>query len=126
MKNKIIKGITLTLFSTLIIGFVTYRSGFLGGQKSTYSGSPNGSALNNQTDTIPKIDSLKKIEMMSSSKVLILRDFSIQLNDSNKPKSDTPEKINPLIYSSKSGIIFKPTDINKTGSVLIISDSLKK
>jgi hypothetical protein len=126
MKSKIIKGITLTMFSVLIISFVAFRSGYLGGLKSTYPVSPNGRALNNQTDTIPINDSLKKIEMMSSSKVLILRDHLIQNNDSNTTLIDSTTKIDPLIYSSKSGIILKPEDFKKTTIDSIVADSLKK
>ena len=126
MKNKIVKGITVTLFSILIISFVAYRSGYLGGLKSTYSGRPNGSVLNNQRDTIPKNDSLKRLEMMSSSKVLILRDHSLEISDSSKVKIDSSIKIDPLIYSSKSGIIFKPEDLNKIKQDSTAIDSLKK
>lgn len=114
------------MFSTLLITFVAYRSGYLGGLKSTYPVSPNGSALNNQTDTIPKNDSIKRIEMMSSSKVLILRDHPLQVNDSNKVKIDSTIKIDPLIYSSKSGIILKPEDLKKIKQDSTLIDSLKK
>ena len=64
---------------------------------------------------------------MSSSKVLILRDHSVQLKDSNNSiKSDSTLKINPLIYSSKSGMILKPEDFKKIKADTIVSDSLKK
>lgn len=126
MKSKIIKGITITLFSTLIISFVAYRSGYLGGLKSTSSVSPNGNSLNNQTDTIPKNDSLKRIQMMSSSKVLILSDRPIQNNDSNTAHLDSTIIIDPLIYSSKSGIIVTPEDFKKIKIDSVVNDSLKK
>lgn len=89
MKSKVIKGITITMFSVLIISFVAYRSGYLGELQSTQPVSPNGSALSNQRDNIPKKDSLKKIEMMSSSKVLILRDQLIHNSDSNTTLIDS-------------------------------------
>jgi hypothetical protein len=125
MKNIIVKGITLILFSTLIIGFVAYRSGYFGGQKSSYSISPNGGALNNQTDTIPKTDSLKVLKMMSSSKSIILLDHLIQPKDSSKYKLqlDSVSRIKKIMYSSKSGIIFKSQDF-KIDSIK--TDSLKK
>jgi hypothetical protein len=126
MNSKIIKGITITMFSVLIISFVAYRSGYLGGLKSSYPVSPNGSALNNQTDSIPENDSLIRIEMMSSSKVLILRDHMIQNNDSNTTIIDSTTKIDPLIYSSKSGIILKAEDFKKILLDSIVTDSLKK
>lgn len=126
MKNKIVKGITVSLFLNLIISFVAYRSGYLGGIRSTYSGSPNGSVLNNQIDTIPNSDSLKRMEMMSSSKVLILKDHHLKKGDSSKVKIDSSIKIDPLIYSSKSGIILKPKDLKKIKQDSTVIDSLKK
>lgn len=126
MKRKIIKGMTITMFSTLIISFVAYRSGYLGGLKSTYPFSPNGSALNNQADTIPTKDSTKRIEMISSSKFLILRDHPTQISDSSKVKIDSTIKIDPLIYSSKSGIILKPEDLKAIKKDSTQIDSLKK
>ena len=126
MKNKTIKGITLTMFLTLIISFVAYRSGYFGGLRSTYSISPNGGALNTQTDTIPKIDSLKWLEMMSSSKVLILKDHPFRINDTSLMKIDSNFKVDPLIYSTKSGIILKPEDLKKHRIDSTKIDSLKK
>ena len=126
MKNKIVKGITVTLFLTLITSFVAYRSGFLDGLKSTYSVRPNGSVLKSQTDTISKNDSLKKLEIMSSSKVLILRDHHLEISDSSKVKIDSSVKMDPLMYSSKSGIILKPEDFKKIKQDSTVIDSLKK
>lgn len=126
MKNKIVKGMTVTLFLTLITSFVAYRSGYLGRLKSSNSVSPNGNVLNNQTDTIPKNDSLKKLEIISSSKVLILREHSLEISDSSKVKIDSSTKIDPMIYSSKSGIILKPEDLKKIKQDSIAIDSLKK
>ena len=126
MKNKIVKGITVTLFLTLITSFVAYRSGFLDGLKSTYSVRPNGSVLKSQTDTIPKNDSLKKLEKMSSSKVLILRAHHLEFSDSSKVKIDSSVKMDPLMYSSKSGIILKPEDFKKIKQDSTVIDSLKK
>lgn len=126
MKNKIVKGITVTLFSTLIISFVAYRSGYLGGLKSAYSGSPNGSALNSQTDTIPENDSLKRLEVMSSSKDLMFSDSVLKIIESNVIKIDSSLNIDHLIYSSKSGIIWKPEDLKKIKQDSTVIDSLKK
>ncbi len=126
MKSEIIKGITIIMFSTLIISFVAYRSGYLGGLKSTYQVSPNGSALNNQTDTLSITDSIKRIEMMSSSKVVIILDHSFEVTDSNNVKIDSTIKIDPLIYSSKSGIILEPEDLKIIKQDSTEIDSLKK
>ena len=120
MKRKIIKGITLTLFLTLIGSFVAYRSGYFGGMKSTYPVSPNGSALNNQLDTIPQKDSTKRIEIMPSSKVMILKEPTLRVKDTSKTKTT------PLIHSSKSGIIMKQGDLKTIKADSIVIDSLKK
>ena len=138
MKNKIVKGITLIMFSTLILGFVAFRSGSFGGQKVSYSVSPNGSALNNQIDTFPKVDTLTRINMlpyslsstgnaldkkplnastvnslhtramMSSSKVLIIRDQS------------SPAR--SLMPSSKIGPMMRKDDLNKLKRDTMVPD----
>lgn len=126
MKSQIIKGLTLILFSSLIIAFVAFRSGFFGGNKSTLLESPNGSTLNNQIDSVPRTDSLKTIQMMSSSKVLILRDHSVQVEDSIRLKPDSSNKVNPHIYSSKSGIILNSKDLNYIIPDSTVADSLTK
>ena len=119
MQKIILKGSTLLLFFSLVTGFVVFRSGFFGDSKTSYPSSPNGSALNNQTDTIIR-------EMMHSSKTLIIRDFSPPGNsDSNRINidsllADSTFKINPLIYSSKSARIMEPEDLK-----LFRFDSLK-
>ena len=119
MQKIILKGSTLLLFFSLVTGFVVFRSGFFGDSKTSYPSSPNGSALNNQTDTIIQ-------EMMHSSKTLIIRDFSPPgKSDSNRINidsllADSTFKINPLIYSSKFAIIMEPEDLK-----LFRFDSLK-
>ncbi len=123
MKNTI-KGITLTLFSTLILMFVAYRSGYFGGMKSSFSASPNGSALYNQVDTIPKGDTLNKIELISASKEMIIIDPAT-FADSSKAKPDTDLKIHHLIHSSKVGIILKPEDLRKVKPDSTIIDTSK-
>ena len=111
MKKKILKAGTLILFSSLIFGFICFRSGFFGNSKTSYPSSPNGSALNNQAD------SLSKIEMIHSSKALIIRDLSLpDKSDSNRINidsliTDSTFKINPLIFSTKSAIIMEPQDL---------------
>lgn len=126
MKRKIIKGLTIILFSTLITSFVAYRSGFFGGLKLSYSVSPNGSALKTQNDSIKKKDSIKKVSLMPSSKVLIIKDYTIQVGDTVRIETDTSSKIKPLIFSTKSAIILKPDDLTKTLKDSTLIDSLKK
>jgi len=117
MKKKILKAGTLILFSSLIFGFVCFRSGFFGNSKTSYSSSPNGSALNNQADSLSKIDNTEKIEMIHSSKALIIKDLPLpDKNDSNRINidsliTDSTFKINPLIFSTKSAIIMEPQDL---------------
>lgn len=125
MKNQIIKGFTLVFFSSLIVGFVAFRSGFWGGNKSTHPGSPNGSVLVTPTDSLPASDSLRTIHMMSSSKVLILRDHSVQAVDSPRIEIDSSITINPLMHSSKSGFILNPEDMDKLKPDSTATDSLK-
>lgn len=126
MKNKIIKGITLALFSTLIIGFIAYRSGYIGNKTSSFSTSPNESTQNNQSDTIQKTDSIVTIDMISSSKSVVLRDISFSLKDSSKTDQDSVSKDETLMYSSKIGLILKPEDLKKIELDSILTDSLKK
>ncbi|MDC8003656.1 hypothetical protein POV27_06305 [Aureisphaera galaxeae] len=126
MKNKIIKVATLTLFSSLIIGFVAFQSGYFGGKKSSVSGSPNGSTLINQADTIQKVDSIKwkKSFLISSSKSFVIHDPLKGLEDSTK--LDSSLQIDPLIYSSKSGIIVTPEDLKKMVKDSLEQDSIKR
>ncbi|MCB0515678.1 MAG: hypothetical protein R2798_07090 [Chitinophagales bacterium] len=128
MKNKIVKALTLTMFSTLIIAFVAYKSGYFGGPKSIYSVSPNGSALNNSVNTILKQDtSYKQVRMMRSPKFMTLRDIQFQFDDSNAVKIDTTIKIDPrLMYGSKSGIILDSEDLKRMRTDSTVTDSLKK
>ena len=133
MQKNILKGSTLLLFFSLIIVFVTFRSGFFSDLKTSYPSSPNGSALNNQTDSIIQIESIENIEMMHSSKSLIIRDFSLpDKSDSGRISidsliADSTFKINPLIYSSKSAIIMEPQDLKifKFDSLKIDTSKIK-
>lgn len=120
MKNQIIKGSTLVMFVSLISVFIAYRSGYLSGQKSFFSVSPKGEVLMNfQNDSIPKMDSLKKNELLPSSKTLILKD-AIMVSDSNKINFTN------LIPSSKSGTIVIRDYLKKNEIDSIQIDTLKK
>lgn len=55
MISKIIKGITITTFLTLVVGFVAYRSGCISEIKPTNSPNSNRDVLKNRTDTSIKI-----------------------------------------------------------------------
>lgn len=125
MKNKLVKGFTLALFISLIIGFVTYRSGFLGGEKSNYPVSPNGSPLNNQTDSIPYKDTLIR-KLIPSSKVIILKDESSKEKKERNPYLDSLLKNKSLISGSKSAIMIKPEDLVTSIQDSIAKDTLNK
>lgn len=114
------------MFSFLIVAFVLYKSGYFDGSRPIYPSSPNGSALIDQVDTIPNIDSLNRIKMMSSSKVLILKEHSFRTDETPKTITDSTLKEAPLIYGSKSAIILYPKDVKKMKIDSIMNDSLKK
>ncbi|WP_299626697.1 hypothetical protein [uncultured Tenacibaculum sp.] len=122
MKNKIIKSITLIVFSTLIISFIAYRAGYLNDIIFNSSTNlPEEESSENSTQN----DSAKKIEFMSSSKTIIMQDHPILSKDSTKMKMDSIV-MQSFISSSKSGLILKPKDLKKTTPDAIVTDSLKK
>lgn len=102
--QKLIKGLTLLSFITLISGFVAYRSGAFDQPK--VAGSKNIMFA----DTPP----IKK-EMMSSSKSMILMSPK---NSTITPKDTSKKK--EIMHSSKSGKIVEPIDFKKD---LIMSSS---
>lgn len=129
MKNGIVKIITIGVFLTLVLGFVAYKAGYFE-KEDILSHLDKSYALSDST----KRDSINKLRMMYSSKSIIMSDESLFIHDStsksidssNKPntlntvsktKKDTMTvhidsfvKANPMMYSSKSAIIFKPDD----------------
>ncbi|TCI94421.1 hypothetical protein [Tenacibaculum sp. M341] len=114
MKNKIIKGITLSFFTTLIIAFVAYKSGYFKNQQPT----------NNSTI---KVDSIKKIQLLSSSKLIVLKDHEMVINDSVKKEMDSMsiESDKIILSSSKSGIIFTQDDLKKMADSIKTNSSKK-
>ena len=118
MKNILLKAITLLLFTSLIISFVAYRTGYLDKEGFHYSSSPNGGTLNNAQDTTKQKDSVKQYEMMSSSKVMILTDKKKKRkkkneSDKSKVKADTAQYDKTLMWSSKSAYIVDTSDVKK-------------
>ena len=126
MKDHIIKGMTIGLFSMLVVGFVAYRSGSFGGQESYSAVDYAVNVLSNQMDTIPEPDSLKKVEIIPSSKAIILSRPAFKLKDSGGIKKDTVSKVKPLIISTKRAVIFKPDDFGTLKVDSTVTDSLKK
>ncbi len=125
MKEKLIQGITLSLFLSLIVGFVSFRAGFLGTEKSAFYGSPNGTVLNNQTDSISKA---KQNKLLPSSKMLTLNSYPTSLlKDSiKKPLIDTSGINKILLYSTKAGPIIISKDLQNAGSDSIAQDTVPK
>lgn len=119
MKNKLLKGLTITLFSILILGFVAFRAGYFGSSESFYPFSPNGGALNNQKPK-SREDSIRQIRMMSSSKTVIFSEKSLLLKDTSTVFVDSSQI--KKVDSSKSKIVYPP---KKENFDFLFSDSLK-
>lgn len=125
MNQKIVKGITLLVFSTLIIGFVSYKSGYFNKHKASDNFNTELTALNSKNDTIQPIDSVaKRFDMLSSSKSFILREHTRLKIDSNITKIDLDLNSDNMMFSSKSGIIINPKDLINVDSISL--DTLKK
>lgn len=125
MKHLILKVLALTSFSLLIISFVAYKSGFIGGHPWSYSLSPNGGALNNKKDTLDKKEIEKRL-MMSSSKVLIIRKEEPKKPDTSKTNTDSINEHELYFPSSKVGRILKPGELRAIQIDSTTKDSLKK
>ena len=121
MKEFVTKGATLVLFASMIYGFVAYRSGWLGSGVLRFSGSPNGGALNIDSDSMPKQQMEQRV-IMPSSKYMTLKQRQ-EGTKYYKLVTDSSEKVpyeDDIMSSSKSAIMFHPRDIP-----LIPRDSLE-
>lgn len=119
MNNKITKGFTIILFSSLIIFFVTYKSGYLNGNSKSSSSQPSLDTLVTKPPGLADIDTFKSTKMLSSSKSLIIRDLNLYTIDSLGIPT-------PLLPSSKIGFILKPEDIEKAHSDSVKIDTLNQ
>ena len=128
MKN-ILKGATLALFISLVGSFVLYRSGVFGDRTTSYSMSPNGSVINSSTSpTEPATDSIAKQPfIMSSSKVIIIKDPIVPLKDTAKASNGSNFIIRSkgLMSGSKSGRMLDSDDMVKIFKDSLQVDSLK-
>lgn len=118
MKSNLVKVLTLSLFIILILSFVVYRMDFFGTEDK-----PNNKTnkATTEVDSIFKdIDSTELIQIMSSSKSLILID---DINTKPSTQIDSTDKLDPIIYSSKSSIILEPSDFKKLKLDSISKDS---
>ena len=79
MKNRIIKGTTLTLFISLIIGFIIYKTNL-----SSTSKNVDLNSSTNKKDSITNTDSLSHKVFLPSSKVIINEEFWAKIKDSIK------------------------------------------
>ena len=125
--KKITKRLTLLLFISLVSGFVAYRSGWFGEKVQALAGSPNGSALNHVSDTVPKPDSTKRVKFLPSSKVLILKE-PLKNSKKNSVADTTGLRPAPRTFfpGSKSAAIVKPADLPKALKDTIATDSTRK
>lgn len=125
MKSNIIKGLTITLFCSLIIAFVVYKAGYFTEHISSESTISNTSNDKIQLDSTKGIDSLKKLHLLSSSKSLTLVNPKVKQSTTSKAEMDSIVDA-ALLSSSKSGIIFKRNafQINKKDTT--VTDSIKK
>ncbi|WP_299101450.1 hypothetical protein [uncultured Winogradskyella sp.] len=110
MKRSLIKMFTIILFISLLVSFICYRSGYFYKQNES-----------NSNETNNPMDSIVKIETISSSKSLILVDHYKKKDTTIK---DTLVNIKPLIYSSKSGIILSTEDLYLLSKDSISIDSM--
>ena len=112
MEKKLLKGITLIVFVSLISVFVAYKSGYVGQKEPPFFLSPNGSTITNtkaDSDSLSINYSISEERLlMPSSKVLILSEHK-EIVDTTKTKLDTinSERTKTIMGSSKSGIIFE-------------------
>ena len=98
---------------------MAFRAGWFSASTSRVAGSPNGGALS--ANTLQQQDSVPPA-YFPSSKVIILNAPKLKVpTDTPQLKPDTINHLeDPLIYSSKSGKVFRMKDIN-----LFLKDSLK-
>ncbi|MEO0626036.1 MAG: hypothetical protein AAFY91_03545 [Bacteroidota bacterium] len=117
MRDRLVKGGTLLLFSALVISFVLYSAGCFYGSAIDESATAGSNA---------NPDSTGGRQLMPSSKVLILDD-NLRPNPTGD-QSTTDSFTRPdMIYSSKSGIIFKPEDmVIDTARSKAAADSLRR
>ncbi|MCH2034096.1 MAG: hypothetical protein MK202_11360 [Tenacibaculum sp.] len=125
MKSNIIKGLTITLFCSLIIAFVVYKAGYFTEHISSGSTISNPSNDKIQLDSTKGIDSLKKLHLLSSSKSLTLVNPKVKQSTTSKAEMDSIVDA-ALLSSSKSGIIFKRNDFQKSKKDTTVTDSIKR
>lgn len=125
MKSNIIKGLTITLFCSLIIAFVVYKAGYFTEHISSESTISNTSNYKIQLDSTKGIDSLKKLHMLSSSKSFTLVNPKVKQSTTSKAEMDSLFN-SFLLSSSKSGIIFKRNDFQKSKKDTTVTDSIKR
>jgi hypothetical protein len=71
MKQKLLKAFTLTLFFSLLAGFVCFRSGLF---ENSFLFSPNSSPLNTAEKDSVRADTNRKFTLFPSSKSILLPD----------------------------------------------------
>ncbi|MCW3083950.1 MAG: hypothetical protein JWP12_1316 [Bacteroidetes bacterium] len=129
-QSKYIKGLTITVFVTLIAAFILYRAGYFDNylyhESADLQTSPNGGTISQHSkdslsfskDSLPR----KKV-MFSSSKSAVVTD-NIDFSADQKKKFGDTAKANQgelqIMSSSKSAVIFHPKpELQIVDSVLL-------
>lgn len=98
IQSTLFKGIALTLFATGVVGFVAYRSGMIDDwfeKDASMQQSPNGSVITSSpVDSTAKNDSTEILEIMPSSKMMVLPEIE-------ETEPDTPQ-VKYMMSGSKS------------------------
>ena len=115
MKENFIKGLTLLIFISLIVAYVTYRSGFFGSKKR--SNPINDTESNHLKDSVPKFDLPGKTEFIPSSKsgIISLPISKLELDSMREKKAriDSFKKELKMMPGSKSFLVIPPDEVKK-------------
>jgi len=120
MNKTVIQGHTLILFSSLIIGFVAFQSGYFKIGTAPVPLNPNGTVLKSQhpqDSTKLKAADQKKTPVLPSSKVIIIKEPLLDSIPKANPELDTSLIKKPTFFSgSKSAPILReisPKELRK-------------
>lgn len=106
MKEKLIKGTTLAVFFLLVIAFVAYRSGLWDGFKAIKTTGSHQNQSGDGPTTWPETsDTVLPMEVLPSSKSMVLKKPSADQLPEHVFGSDTHPKTNVPIPQSLSGLV---------------------
>lgn len=109
MKKKLLQLITLGCSITLVVLFIRFKAQYY--STPLLNPNPNGGVLTNTRDSIKK-DTIKKLTVLPSSKVMLVLDDMPKL----KPKDTLVQIFDSVTYKlimsgSKSATVFDRTDL---------------